>query len=135
MTEKTEERIAMSKEIFTHLEGKSVYLSGPMTGIKKWNSASFSEAEKLVKSCGATSVYNPCAYAEAMSGFSHEMCLRISISTLCATWMRAPAKDTLAVYDLLVSLPGWGQSAGARLEREVAEACGIEACDIKDAIA
>ena len=105
-----------------------------MTGIKKWNRASFSEAEKLVKSCGATSVYNPCAYAEDMSGFSHEMCLRISIFNLCATRLWAPA-DALAVYDVLVSLPGWGQSAGARLEREVAEACGIEVCDIKDAIA
>lgn len=125
----------MSKEIFTHLEGKSVYLSGPMTGIKKWNSASFSEAEKLVKSCGATSVYNPCAYAEAMSGFSHEMCLRISISTLCATLMRAPAKDTLAVYDVLVSLPCWERSEGATLERYVAQRVGIDVCDIKDAIA
>ena len=125
----------MSKEIFTHLEGKSVYLSGPMTGIKKWNRASFSEAEKLVKSCGATSVYNPCAYAEAMSGFSHEMCLRISISTLCATWMMAPAKDTLAVYDVLVSLPRWERSEGATLERYVAQRVGIDVCDIKDAIA
>ena len=125
----------MSKEIFTHLEGKSVYLSGPMTGIKKWNRASFSEAEKFVKSCGATSVYNPCAYAEDMSGFSHEMCLRISISTLCAAWMRAPAKDTLAVYDVLVSLPCWERSEGATLERYVAQRVGIDVCDIKDAIA
>jgi hypothetical protein len=125
----------MSKEILTHLEGKSVYLSGPMTGIKEWNRASFSEAEKLVKSCGATSVYNPCAYAEAMSCLSHETCMRISIFNLCATRIGAPAKDALTVYDVLVSLPDWEQSAGARLEREVADACGIEVCNLEDAIA
>jgi hypothetical protein len=125
----------MSKEILTHLDGKSVYLSGPMTGIKDWNRAAFDEAEKLVKSCGATSVYNPCAYAEARSGLSHEMCMRISIFSLCATRMRVPAKDTLVVYGVLVSLPGWQQSKGATLERTVAEACGIEVCNIKDAIA
>ena len=132
--EKTEERVAMSKEILTHLEGKSVYLSGPMTGIKDWNRAAFDEAEKLVKSCGATIVYNPCTYAEAMSGLSHEMCLRISIFNLCATRSWAPA-DALAVYDVLVSIPGWQQSKGAQLERLVAGYVGIEVCNLEDVIA
>ena len=119
----------MSKEILTHLEGKSVYLSGPMTGIKEWNRAAFDDAEKLVKSCGATTVYNPCTYAEAMSGLSHEMCLRISIFNLCATRLWAPA-DALTVYDVLVSLPGCQQSKGATLARTVADARGIEVCDL-----
>ena len=37
-------------------------------------------------------------------------------------------------YDLLVSLPGWQDSAGARLEREVAEAIGMEVHDLGEVL-
>lgn len=35
-----------------------------------------------------------------------------------------------AKYDLLVSLPGWEESDGARLERAVAEAIGIPCAEL-----
>ena len=41
--------------------------------------------------------------------------------------------DSKSVDDLLVSLPGWEKSAGATLERTVAEACGIEVCELAEA--
>ena len=34
----------------THVNGKRVYLSGPMTGIKGWNRAAFDDAEKRLRS-------------------------------------------------------------------------------------
>ena len=42
--------------------------------------------------------------------------------------------DDGAFYDVLVSLPCWQDSAGARLEREVAVACGIDVCELAEVV-
>ena len=110
----------------THVKGRRVYLSGPMTGIEGWNKPAFDGAEKQLRKLNIHDVYNPADHIDSHSTASHCVAMQLSLNELTSTkfW-----------YDLLVSLPGWEQSAGARLEREVAEACGIEVCDIKDAIA
>ena len=109
----------------THVKGRRVYLSGPMTGIKGWNRAAFDDAEKRLRSLGAREPYNPANFIESFESLSHAVCMYHSLVELLYT---APW------YDLLVSLPGWERSAGARLEREVAVACGIEACELDEVV-
>ena len=112
----------------THVEGRRVYLSGPMTGIKDWNKAAFDEAEIRLFKLWANIVWNPAEDAKGFVrlNFSHENCMRHELKVLC---------NEVTPFDLLVSLPGWEQSAGARLEREVAVACGIEVCDLDEVVA
>ena len=112
----------------TSVEGKNVFLSGPMTGLPHWNRKAFMRADKLIKTFDAAYIYNPAKHIKELEGFSHGMCMRVSLQNLCSL------KNPL-VYDVLVSLPGWENSVGARIEREVAKACGMEVCNIEDVIA
>ena len=119
----------------THVNGRRVYLSGPMTGIEDWNRAAFDDAEKRLRELGAQEPYNPANFIEQFESRSHAACMYFSLVELLYEELSTEHGYSTPWYDLLVSLPGWEQSTGARLEREVAEACGIEVCDIKDAIA
>ena len=121
----------------THVRGRRVYLSGPMTGIEGWNRAAFDEAEKRLRELGASyEMFNPASDIDELSNGTHEQSMLYTVGMLVSTdWIEA---DNLLVtspfYDLLVSLPGWEKSAGARLEREVAVACGIEVCDLDEVV-
>lgn len=64
--------------------------------------------------CGDT----PCGGASAPSNVSQKQ--------------ESPAFRHGERQDVLVSLPGWENSEGARLERLVAEACGIETCNLSE---
>ena len=117
-----------------HVKGRTVYLSGPMTGIDDWNRAAFDDAEKRLRELGAQEPYNPANFIEHFESLSHEACMYRSLVELVdEAWSTEPGYPA-PWYDLLVSLPGWEQSAGARLEREVAEACGIEVCDFGEVV-
>ena len=118
----------------THVRGRRVYLSGPMTGIKDWNGPAFADGMRLLAGFGADvdHSYNPAAHIAEMHKWSHDRCLMASIRALCSR--RPGPQHSIAAYDLIVSLPGWEKSAGARLEREVAEACGIEVCELADVV-
>ena len=112
----------------THVKGRRVYLSGPMTGIKDWNRDEFNRAERAIRSYGGVVVYNPTSRTDGFNlrGYSHAECMRESIRSLCSIFNR---------FHVLVLLPGWENSAGAKVERTVAEACGIEVCDLEDVVA
>ena len=120
-----------------HVKGCNVYLSGPMTGIEDFNRKEFNDAAKYVKRLGASCIYNPAENISYLVNKSHEYCMYCSLNALikrlvciCGT----KVTDDGAFYDVLVSLPCWQDSAGARLEREVAEACGIEVCELSEVI-
>lgn len=114
------------------LAGRRVYLSGPMAGVDDPRLAFGPVAERL-RDAGAF-VWDP----SELSGMSWFPFPEWSLP------MREQAMDedlheltrqtaTGPYYDALVLLPGWESSRGARLEREVAAACGIPAvlaCDI-----
>ena len=118
----------------THVRGRHVYLSGPMTGIEGWNRAAFDDAEKRLRSLGAQEPYNPANFIGRFESLSHAVCMYRSLVELVdEEWSTEPGYPT-PWYDLLVSLPGWEQSAGARLEREVAVACGIEVCYLDEVV-
>ena len=118
----------------THVKGRRVYLSGPMTGMEDWNRTTFDAAEKrlVCEPFDVMWIYNPADHIDEMRSLSHEEAMYLSIHSL----MSIDVADSKFVpyYDVLVSLPGWEKSAGACLEREVAVACGIEVCELSEVV-
>lgn len=102
--------------ISDRIEGKKAYLSGPITGKKNYKGL-FSFTEELVKLCDALRIYNPAS--DIPDSFSYEEAMK-----RCVT--------ALAEYDTIVMLPGWHTSKGARLEHDIALACGINIIDLTD---
>jgi hypothetical protein len=120
----------------THVKGRRVYLSGPMTGKNDWNKDAFFDASNyLMSECHASpALYNPAWFVDGIKSLGHKYAMCFSLENLC----KIETEDGLTPYqyfDVLVSLPGWQWSFGACLERTVAEACGIEVCDLEDVVA
>ena len=99
------------------LEGiRSVYLSGPMSGVEQNNAGMFARWHAWLRECGISDVFDP-AY-EWMADdrdFPHEEYLRRTIHQLTRQ----------EGYDCIIMLPGWQTSEGAVTEMTVADACGI----------
>lgn len=95
------------------IKGKRVYLSGPITNTKNYKGL-FMFAEELAALDGAEQIYNPAAQIPASSSWEQAMhrCL-----------------SEITNYDTVVMLPGWNTSRGARLECDVALACGMQIVD------
>lgn len=98
---------------------KHVFLSGPMTGVYLNNVARFAIMHaKVRKELGATRVYNP-ALEWLMEGPEefhwHEYYMRKCLNTL-----------TNGSWDCIVMLQGWENSEGAKTEKMVAEAIGLD---------
>lgn len=115
-----------------NLEGKRVFLSGPMTGCRHYNVAQFATAHAIVaKDRGAAHVFNPAQKwvnerEEFARGKTHEDYMLDCVHELTRRDFRGKP-----YYDLLVSLPNWHMSEGAAHERDVAEHCGIECVDLE----
>jgi hypothetical protein len=95
----------------TIMNGKYIYISGPMTGIPEFNHPAFNKVAKILRQEGAI-VFNP---AEAFEGKKdlprHE-------------YMRKDIKQLLEA-EAIVMIEGWEQSKGARLELEIAKEINI----------
>ena len=95
----------------------SYYLSGPMTGIEAWNFKAFYAAERdlsdYLASIGVNSsiIINPARNFDGDTSIERHVYLTLDL------------KQVLEV-DVIVLLPGWEKSAGARLEVKVATATG-----------
>lgn len=89
----------------------NVQLVGPMTGRPEWNYPAFCEAAHRLREQGLT-VYNP---AETFGG---------DTSRPREEYMRASIAAMLHA-DVVLTLPGWEQSAGSKTELRVALALGI----------
>lgn len=89
---------------------KTIYISGPMTGIENLNRDMFDEAESLLRECGENPI-NPHNFPEQKS---YEDYLLLDIE------MIAMAADAIAL------LPGWENSPGAKKELAAAISLGLE---------
>lgn len=100
--------------ITNQLKGKKVYLSGQITGKKNYKGL-FLFAEQLARFCDAYSVFNPAS--QIPDSLDYEDAMKRCVAALVE-------------YDTIVMLPGWHTSRGARLERDIALACGINIVDL-----
>lgn len=93
------------------LKGKTVYLSGPMSGYPDHNFHAFHEARKCLQAEGLTVVCP--AEAGLVDGWEWEDYMRRDIVMLMDC-------------DAMVMLPGWEDSRGARLESTIAWQLNME---------
>ncbi len=124
------------------LKGKRVFISGPMSGLTRHNVAAFAEAHADLREAGAGEIFDPAIaylleygeraerkdHADYLADCLHELTRRRHFGLTFQEY--APMK-----YDLLVSLPGWEESDGARFERETAQACNIPVYDLEEVFA
>ena len=106
--------LSNDKCLGSDIKGKRVYLSGPITSTKNYKGL-FMFAEELAALGDAEQIYNPAARVPAFF-----------------TWEQAMYRclSEITKYDMVVMLPGWSASRGARLERDVALACGMHIVDL-----
>ena len=82
------------------IEGKIIYISGPMTGLKNLNAANFEFAVDIVKQMNAKAVLTPHCLPE---GLEYDDYMHIDYAMV-------------DVADIIVVLPGWSQSPGSLKE-------------------
>ncbi len=87
-----------------------VYISGPMSGLPKYNYPAFYEAAMQLRLKGVE-VVSPAEGA-------------VTNDKMWSDYMRSAIK-MLCDCDFNVRLPGWQQSKGAQLETQIAKALGI----------
>lgn len=98
-----------------------LYEIGPVTSVPEDNLPAFREAmEKLIDA--GYEVDMPHDFIPA--DMPHENAMLMSISALTGLGYDQGGR-MWRMYDGVALLPGWEQSEGARLEHQVAEACGI----------
>lgn len=99
------------------------YIAGPMTGYPMLNHPAFREATKVLRDFGFEVVSPEEMDTEwGIDPSSDDPYRGLSVSP--AEIMR---QDLVAMLncDYIILLPGWEGSQGARLERIVAESCGV----------
>ena len=124
------------------VHGKRIFLSGPITGTEHHNVAAFAEAHERLKEAGASYVFDPAVgylyqRQSLASAKTHEDYMTDCLHELTDRKKRTQGWEEVIPrkYDLLVSLPGWEGSDGASTERVVADACGIDVCDLREVFA
>lgn len=104
----------------SEVKDKTVYLSGPMTGVADHNREAFQFAEIDLYMMGARYVFNPCEHWRRENGelpdwLTYQDYMRKDLHML-----------TRGNFDVLVLLDDFVHSKGAQVERTVAHACGIK---------
>ena len=101
--------------------GKKVYISGPMTGVKDLNREVFFGVHYMIEDAGDILV-NPHVVgkeAEKLPGFDN-----MTDKQKWQAYMRVDIKH-LAQCDIVLALHGWESSKGATIEIELAKKIGI----------
>lgn len=96
-----------------------VYISGPMTGLPDFNYPAFNAAAARLRHLGYD-VVNPVDIGRELGD-----------GLLWSQYMR-PCIAAVLQCDALVLLPGWAESRGAKLERDVALAIGLRVCTLSE---
>lgn len=90
---------------------KRVYIAGPMTGLPGLNFPAFHAEAARLRGLGFDAVNPAEINSDPTAGWAH--CMRMDIAQLMTC-------------DMIVLLPGWQHSRGAKLEYMLASTLGIE---------
>lgn len=102
----------------SEIQKKSVFLSGPITGVNDYKDK-FTDAAEVIKALGANTVFNPAA--EIPDDTKREEAMRI-------------CTGKIITIDCVVMLPNWRDSEGACFEYVASEICGIPNYKLKELI-
>jgi hypothetical protein len=97
--------------------GLTLYLSGPMTGYPEQNYPAFARAAAALRARGLTIVSAHETFHNGAQGGDGKLAW--------AAYLRNDLKELLGC-DGIILLPGWPQSAGAKLEFDVAVRLGCQ---------
>lgn len=98
-----------------------LYISGPVTGKPNDNRKAFEEVRRELRHWYMVSI--PHEYVDAET--THEEAMAILLHQLTDRTYSYRKGKCANLYDGVALLPGWEQSEGAKLEKAVAESCGI----------
>ena len=112
----------INPDVFPYYKGECIYLSGPITGVKGYKHL-FILIDKILHELGVSITFNPAK--QIPSDTSHEVAMAICLSNLTQRDYKEDGSST-NFYDRVLLLPSWFTSEGARLENQVAHACGIK---------
>lgn len=99
-----------------------LYISGPVTGIEHDNVTNFRRAQRLLDYAWYEA-FVPHDIVEPND--NHRTAMLLCINELTGRTQKPGVRHPAPRYDGLALLEGWEASEGARLEKAVAEACGI----------
>lgn len=117
----------LTKDDFSFLKDRNVYLSGPITGVKGYKYP-FIFMEKVLHKVSDGMVFNPAT--EIPSDTPYEAAMATCLQALSLRVRDGEDEPYYPMYEVMVLLPGWVKSQGAQIENRVAEACGIEVVDM-----
>lgn len=110
----------MIKNVDSDLIG-NIYVSGPITGVEKWQD-NFLQAEKeLLELPGTFFVVNPIAIAKDIEN----LFAKIEKTPDYTDYMRKDIKE-LSSCNIICMLPDWKRSKGARLEYRIAKILNMQ---------
>lgn len=98
-----------------------LYIAGPVTGRPDGNRVAFEAAWAKLDGAG----YHAYVPHDFVPPTSHEDAMLLCIGELTRSYWSGGWERAMHHYDGVALLEGWEQSEGARLEKAVAEACGI----------
>lgn len=117
----------LTKDDFSFLKDRNVYLSGPITGVKGYKYP-FVFMEKVLHKVSDGMVFNPAT--EIPSDSPYEAAMATCLQALSLRVRDGEDEPYYPMYEVMILLPGWTKSQGAQIENRVAEACGIEVVDM-----
>jgi len=115
------------------LEGRWVFLSGPMTGVEGDNLGAFDRVAARVHAAGARNVHSPAEVARAWAGYEmfHADWMALSLHELCRLVDGPYGTTPRPAYDTVVLLDGWRRSAGCLVEKAAADAMGLNVVEAR----
>jgi len=94
------------------MKQKTIYISGPITGIPgAFSAAQFARAERDLRDLGYRKIINPRFMFDG-TGLSYDVIMRHCLDLVCSA-------------DVVLLLPGWQNSRGAQMELGAAYARGL----------
>jgi len=96
---------------------RRIYLSGPMRGHPDFNKPAFAKAAKILRELGHF-VFSP--------GESDERLELLGVEITARSVFEVDMQYICRYADAIAMLPGWEGSKGARAEKALAEAIGLE---------